>query len=92
MRPIDADLFEKILDDGLMCACESLEVYDVNIYDVFDALANMPTLEVSVTSHGRWEQVGDNSFKCTHCGEISCCKGRYCPDCGTRMDEEDKDA
>ena len=34
---------------------------------------------------GEWEQVGDNTYKCTNCGEISCCKGKYCPDCGAKM-------
>ena len=40
---------------------------------------------------GEWEQVGDNTYKCTNCGEISCCKGKYCPDCGAKMEVQDAD-
>lgn len=38
---------------------------------------------------GEWEQVGDNTYKCTNCGEISCCKGKYCPDCGAKMEAQE---
>ena len=31
-----------------------------------------------------WIKEGDN-YKCSNCGEISCCKGNYCPECGEKM-------
>ena len=36
---------------------------------------------------GEWTDVnGDGSlWKCSNCGEMSCCKGNYCPDCGAKM-------
>ena len=36
---------------------------------------------------GEWIDVnGDGSlWKCNNCGEKSCCKGNYCPDCGANM-------
>ena len=36
---------------------------------------------------GEWIDVnGDGSlWKCNNCGEKSCCKGKYCPDCGALM-------
>ena len=36
---------------------------------------------------GEWIDVnGDGSlWKCNNCGEKSCCKGNYCPDCGAKM-------
>lgn len=40
---------------------------------------------------GEW-QVNDNLgeciYTCSNCGEISCCKGNFCPDCGADMREE----
>ena len=30
-------------------------------------------------------------YKCSFCGEVNCCKGNFCPDCGAKMTEsEDK--
>ena len=43
----------------------------------------------SAVKHGTWTRVGDNSYKCSECGEVSCCFADYCPDCGTRMDGEE---
>lgn len=31
-----------------------------------------------------WIKEGDN-YKCSNCGEISCCRGNYCPHCGEKM-------
>ena len=40
---------------------------------------------------GYWIPV-DDSFKCSECGELSCCKGKYCNECGAKMAEsEDKE-
>lgn len=39
---------------------------------------------------GRWKKVGDNTYRCSVCGEISCCKGLFCVDCGSRMDGEEE--
>lgn len=46
----------------------------------------LPTIEAEPKS-GRWIRRGDNSWECSECHEISCCKGNYCVDCGARMDE-----
>ena len=27
----------------------------------------------------------DELFKCSECGELSCCKGKYCNECGAKM-------
>lgn len=48
-----------------------------------------PAIEAIPIIHGYWEIVGGNTVKCSICGEISCCKGKYCSDCGARMDKED---
>lgn len=53
------------------------------------AIEDAPTIEAEPIKHGYWTKVGDNSYKCSVCGEISCCAGDYCSDCGARMDEEE---
>ena len=39
--------------------------------------------------HGRGERVGDVTYRCSVCGEISCCNSLFCGDCGARMDVEE---
>lgn len=39
---------------------------------------------------GRWKQVGDNTYRCSVCGELSCCCSPYCGECGAKMDEVEK--
>ena len=45
----------------------------------------MNKLNNSMDVQGYWIKVGDGSFKCSNCNEVSCCQGNYCPDCGMRM-------
>lgn len=49
----------------------------------FDVIDGVPSAE----RQGRWEQVGDNAYRCSVCGEISCCNSPFCGECGARMDE-----
>lgn len=60
------------------------------------ALKNQPAADVAEVKHGKWEVVFDgnaklyeNMFECsvcktTHVGHPSV--GRYCPNCGAKMD------
>ena len=36
------------------------------------------------TSRPTWKKEGD-FFKCGKCGELSCCEGKFCPECGAKM-------
>ena len=59
------------------------------IKDVYGLNINVCELEeVEPIKHGQWIKRGDNSWECSECHEISCCKGNYCVDCGARMVEE----
>lgn len=53
--------------------------------DIYNAIDNAPAVEER--PQGEWIDVnGDGSlWKCNNCGEKSCCKGNYCPDCGAKM-------
>lgn len=49
----------------------------------------MPTIDAEPTRHGKWIKVGDNTYRCTRCNEVSCCNGNFCTDCGAKMDKEE---
>lgn len=53
-------------------------------YDMLQLIKKLPSAE----RRGRWEQVGDNTYRCSACGEISCCKSLFCGDCGAKMVEK----
>lgn len=40
--------------------------------------------------HGRWVDIPDrpewDQKQCSLCGDIRCCQGNYCPNCGATMD------
>ena len=47
-----------------------------------------PVAELDTTNDfAEWIDVnGDGSlWKCSRCGETSCCRGKYCCECGARM-------
>ena len=38
---------------------------------------------------GHWIANGE-TFRCSKCGELACCQGRYCNECGAKMQEVDE--
>lgn len=56
-----------------------------------------PAADVAPVIHARWEKRG-SSWYCTHCGigyriicgNIPASRHKYCPNCGAKMDEEEK--
>lgn len=55
------------------------------------SIAELPTPDGVKAQHGRWIDVNDDrsAFKCSICGEISCCNSPFCGECGARMDVEE---
>lgn len=51
--------------------------------DAVSLVGSIPSAE----RRGRWKQVGDNTYRCSVCGELSCCCSPYCGECGAKMDE-----
>lgn len=44
-------------------------------------------LEAQMPKEGEWIPVDDGMVyvKCSVCGDVMCCRGHYCPNCGARM-------
>lgn len=51
--------------------------------------------ELQPVIHGRWITIPNHrdwdQKQCSVCGDIRCCQGNYCPNCGAKMDEDDDD-
>ena len=51
-----------------------------------DAAAAIEALQAQLPKRGEWIEA-DGFYKCSVCGELECCRGKYCPDCGAKMME-----
>ena len=79
MRLIDAD------------ALKEHKVYSAERHEKVVPVANidwMPTVDASPVVHGRWEDVGSLSCRCSKCGCKNNRETRFCPICGAKMDLE----
>ena len=46
-------------------------------------------LKQQLPKRGEWVAMSDVSYKCSVCGETSCCRGNFCSDCGAKMEVQD---
>ena len=46
-----------------------------------------PAVDAEPVRYGRWIKSGISSGKCSECGEISVDIGKYCSNCGAKMEE-----
>jgi hypothetical protein len=76
-------------------AADALETAEQRIVELNTKCADLQSqinsmeseIEELLPKEGEWLSVDDGAsyFKCSVCGEINCCRGKYCPDCGSRM-------
>ena len=65
-------------DHGLLLWADSVQA----------CLLDIPSADVVPVVHGEWIRIAESMWKCSHCGNGSCCRGNYCPDCGADMRPE----
>lgn len=60
-------------------------------------IASIPIADIEEVKHGHWilrpasnRIVDDDYYVCSSCGQSSYDETPYCPECGAKMDEEDK--
>ena len=101
MRLIDADALIDFIDCGhLRNPLESC----FSERDVVDMLESRPTIDAVPVVRGEWILVGTNGYdyetsveeKCSLCGRyVYRCdtqpQDNFCPNCGAKMESEDKD-
>ena len=83
-RYIDADNLISVLD------ILSDKGGDIRYWEQLKTIVDsMPTADVQEIKRGRWIEVNDDDslYKCSACGELSCCNSPYCGECGAKMDE-----
>jgi len=63
------------------------EPWKLDSDDIHSRITSIPSADVVEVKHGKWIENDDeyNHHKCSICGEISCCTGNYCPNCGADM-------
>lgn len=91
-RYIDADILKDLYQpiDG--------KDYNVNMAIIRANIDDIPTADVQEVKHGKWEQCGKlegkTVLKCSQCSqgitERFSPKYFYCPNCGAKMDGDNK--
>lgn len=70
-------------------AVDRLEHGEINLGE-YDKLCE-PLRDVRENAHGEWIAIINDGecdlWECSICHERSCCKGKYCMDCGADMRE-----
>ena len=84
MRLIDADALKKVI--YFETNHLGIDFHKSKLIGI--AIDNAPTIDAEPTRHGKWIKVGDNTYRCSRCNEVSCCNGNFCTDCGAKLDEE----
>ena len=81
-----------------MDAAAAIEALETEVKDAFNrgynagytaGIGYMSFKREKEQKRGEWIRVGDCTWKCSVCGEISCCDANYCPDCGAKMEVQD---
>ena len=80
-RMIDADTLRLMTVEE--CAGYTIE-YAAGWKACVDWIKTLPTVDAVPVRHGYWID-RDGQYECSECHNISCCKGKYCPDCGALM-------
>ena len=68
------------------------DAYEQGWYDALCFLEHIPAADVAPVVHGRWlygdyYDIGDVCSECDWDSQMTHPSYRYCPNCGTRMDE-----
>ena len=84
--------------DALGIGKANREIFDNKAYAdgwnaAIDVIVSAPTADVQKVKHGRWKfDRFDNAWcsVCHHCGSNDTEVSDYCPNCGAKMDLEEK--
>lgn len=72
------------------------KAYNEGVKAVEDYIANLPAANVVEVVHGEWikdttfDLCGIDYYKCSVCGKEQQIEYPYCPNCGARMDGDNK--
>ena len=94
MRPIDADELVEIVNFTFSKPPFSRKT-------ILDMIKMARTLDAVTDTHGKWEHLGGDTWRCSACGEIEHTEGswehplkdrewKYCRTCGAKMYETQK--
>lgn len=70
-------------DEGYVCGCETIIM----------TVKNAPTVDAKPVVHAHWvydkaTEFWGNPYRCSNCHAARPRKTKFCPDCGSKMDEE----
>ena len=84
--------------DFQRCSNDVKTIYAVEgLYEATEIIAEAPTVDAVEVVHGRWGEyeafkgaASFNGYPCSACGKRVSTKTNYCPNCGAKMDGDNK--
>lgn len=80
------------LIDAAKAAKKMKEAFNISMWDLVDAFAEIPQVDAQPVVKGEWIYIDEftfgnpyGSYRCSICGNKSGHKKNYCPDCGADM-------
>lgn len=92
MRPIDADALENDIRKVLRNRHSKRAI--LALYMMLDIIKGRDTIAVSPVRHGKWTNIGGKKYtvySCSECDREQSAKTPYCPNCGAKMDGNEKE-
>ena len=96
MAYIDKELFEQDIKMRYCNNCarpNEIKCRACHIDDMLGEIEDAPTADVVEVKHGEWIRPTiihgmtiAGLLHCSVCGEVPCDEGKYCPNCGAKMD------
>lgn len=98
MAYIDRELLLQDISETVVFSVRSFDSPELRgAKKVIDRIRNAPAVDVVEVKHGEWIRpttINGKIFDLPHCPvceNIPCDEGKYCPNCGAKMDGERKD-
>ena len=82
------ELQEELDYESLRYTKEQNKYIDIGLGIALRTVKRLPAADVVEVKRGYWIEVTKNmSWKCSECGELSCCNPNFCHNCGADMRE-----
>ncbi len=92
-RMIDADELMKSIEDNCYSVSQKHNSIEkgMTLNGIKQCIEEQPTVDAEPIRHGNWIRNGVFCANCSECGKNSVDIGKYCSNCGAKMEEHENE-